>query len=189
MNRRQLFRDSLIGIATVSTVAATTAGAREFPPGSDASKDLAKADWKPIFLDAHQNETLILLSELIVPGSKDALVNRFLDLQMSIEKPATQHAFTVTLSYIEGLSRDHYHSAFLHATPQQQNDLLHLIAYPHSLVTWGESTGEFIGYEHFRKLKRWIADAYYTSPAGLKELGWDGSFPHGQLTGCADHKA
>lgn len=188
MNRRQLFRDSLVGIATASTVAGSIS-AREFPSGFDANKELAKPDWKPAFLDAHQDATLVVLSELIVPGSKDALVNRFLDLQMTVEKPETQHSFTAALSYLDGLSREHYQCAFVHATPQQQNDLLHLVAYPHSLVTWGETTGAFPGYEHFHRLKRWIADAYYSSPAGLKELGWDGSFPHGTLSGCTDHQA
>ena len=45
-----------------------TAGeARKFPQDHDASRELSGADWKPIFLDLHQNKTLIRLSDLIIP--------------------------------------------------------------------------------------------------------------------------
>jgi len=26
--------------------------------------------------------------------------------------------------------------------------------------------------------------AFYSSPVGLKEMGWDGTFPHGEFAGC-----
>ena len=28
--------------------------------------------------------------------------------------------------------------------------------------------------EHFENIKRWVGDAYYSSEAGMKELGWIG---------------
>ena len=162
--------------------------ARDFPPDSDASKELERPDWKPVFLDAHQNETLILLSDLIIPagetpGAKEALVNRFLDLLMSAETAETQRAFIAALAYIDGESMQRYNSAFVYAPREQQLEFLTLIAYPHSLETWGEGQAEFPGHTHFQKLKRWIVGAYYSSPIGLKELGWNGTFPHGMFPG------
>lgn len=190
MNRRDLLRVTVLGALGAGTTV-PPATAREFPPDSDASKELERPDWKPLFLDAHQNETLILLSDLIIPagdtpGAKAALVNRFLDLLMSAETAETQRAFIAALAYIDGESMQRYNSAFVYAPRQQQLEFLTLIAYPHSLETWGEGQAEFPGHTHFQKLKRWIVGAYYSSPIGLKELGWNGTFPHGMFPGC-DH--
>jgi gluconate 2-dehydrogenase gamma chain len=190
MNRRDLLRVTVVGALGASTTA-PTGSAREFPPDFNASKELERPGWKPLFLDAHQNETLILLSDLIIPagdapGAKEALVNRFLDLLMSVETAETQRAFVAALAYIDGESMHRYNSAFIYAPREQQLEFLTLVAYPHSLETWGEGQAEFPGHAHFQKLKRWIVGAYYSSPIGLKELGWNGTFPHGMFLGC-DH--
>ena len=188
MNRRDLFRTSLLGAVGLATPA-LPAGAVERPPNYDASKELESADWKPLFLDAHQNETLIALSDLIIPatgtpGAKEALVNRFLDLLMSAEKVETQREFLTALAYLDGACMERYKAAFVYLPREQQNELLMLLAYPHSEETWGENLEEFPGNKHFENLKQWIVGAYYSSPIGLKEIGWDGSFPHGVFAGC-----
>jgi hypothetical protein len=188
MNRRQLFRHTLLGAAGMSA-AVSAANAIETPPGFDASKELEKPDWKPVFLDDHQNETLIALSDFIIPatetpGAKQALVNRFLDLLMSVEIAETQRAFVAALAYIDGACRERYGSAFVYVSREQQIDFLNLIAYSHSHITWGEEREAFPGNNHFEKLKTWIVGAFYSSPVGLKEIGWDGSFPHGEFAGC-----
>ena len=194
MNRRDLFRTTLI--ATIGAAASTPPlAALQYPPNQDASKDLERADWKPEFMDQHQNETLIALSDQIIPatdtpGAKAALVNRFLDLLMSAETAETQRAFFAALSYIDGASMEQFKSAFVYLSPEQQTSLLEQLAYPHTHARWGERETEFPGYDHFEKLKNWIVGAYYSSPIGLKELGWDGSPPHGVFSGCehADHE-
>lgn len=187
MNRRDLFRTTLVG--ALGLAANVPAPAREFPSEYDASKDLERPDWKPLFLDDHQNETLIALSDLIIPatgtpGAKAALVNRFLDLLMSAEKAETQRAFVAALSYLDGGCRERYGAVFLYLAPEQQIEFLNLLAYPHSEETWGEAREPFPGHDHFEKLKDWISGAYYSSAIGLKEIGWDGSFPHGVFSGC-----
>src|SRR5262249_6417681 len=42
----------------------------------EAEKVAGAADWKPVFLNAQQNESLIALAESIVPGSTKAKVSR-----------------------------------------------------------------------------------------------------------------
>lgn len=140
-------------------------------------------------MDEHQNETVIALSDLIIPatdtpGAKAALVNRFLDLLMSAETAETQRAFVAALSYIDGACMERYKAAFLYVAPEQQIEFLNLLAYPHTHETWHEQNQPFPGHDHFEKLKSWISGAYYSSPIGLKEIGWDGSFPHGLFSGC-----
>ena len=187
MNRRDLFRTALVG--AMGAAAGPAARAREFPPGFDAFKELERADWKPLFLDDHQNRTLVAISDCIIPatdtpGAKAALVNRFLDLLMSAETAETQRAFLAALGYVDGAAIEHYKTAFIYLTPEQQDELMSLIAWPHTFERWREQENEFPGHEHFEKLKSWISGAYYSSPIGLKELGWDGSFPHGAFSGC-----
>lgn len=188
MNRRDLLRTTLLA-ALCGNAAVAESIEHLFPQGSDASKELERSDWKPIFLDDHQNETLIVLSELIIPttdtpGAKAALVNRFLDLLMNVEIAETQRAFVAALAFLDGACMERYKSAFLYLRQDQQIDFLNLLAYPHSNQTWGEQVEAFPGHEHFEKLKSWIVGAYYSSPIGLKELGWDGTFPHGVFSGC-----
>lgn len=188
MNRRDLLRSTLVGAVTGLT-GKPSLEAREFPAGYDASKDLERADWKPVFMDEHQNNTLIALSDLMIPatdtpGAKDALVNRFLDLLMTVEKQETQRAFVAALGYIDGTCMELYKAAFIYVPREQQIEFLNLLAYPHSESTWGEEPEAFPGHAHFQKLKEWIAGAYYSSPAGLKEIGWNGEFPHGVFAGC-----
>ncbi|MET0556855.1 MAG: hypothetical protein ABW221_27690, partial [Vicinamibacteria bacterium] len=38
--------------------------------------------------------------------------------------------------------------------------------------------------DHFDHLKRWIADSYYTSEAGLKELGYTGNMMFVEFPDC-----
>ena len=192
MNRRDLLRFTAFG-AIGASFKPPPASAREFPAGYDASKELERPDWRPIFVDGHQNETVIALSDFMIPttdtpGAKEALVNRFLDLLMSVETAETQRAFIAALAYIDGECMKRYNSAFVYVPREQQQEFLTLIAYPHSLETWGEGVAEFPGHAHFKKLKDWIVGAYYSSPIGLKELGWDGTFPHGTFSGC-EHSA
>jgi hypothetical protein len=76
MNRRDLLRHTFLGAAAAASQA--VAPARQFPPGYDASKDLAHADWKPQFLDEHQSQTLAAFSDILIPdtdtpGAKAAL--------------------------------------------------------------------------------------------------------------------
>ncbi len=169
MNRRQLFRQTLFGIA-----GAATASAREFPPGYDASQDLALADWKPAFLNAHQNETLIALADTIIPetetpGAKSALANRFIDELLAAESKETQQSFLNSLAFLDGEAMTRYKSPLVQLPRETQIELLSNFAYPHSLETWGEEKKEEEpGHRHFENVKGWIARAFWSSEAGVK---------------------
>src|SRR5215471_14865365 len=149
VHRRELFRQTLLGAAGLATVGPPRAEGREFPLDSDASKELARTDWKPVFLDDHQNETLIVLSDLIIPktdtpGAQEALANRFIDRLLAAETPETQRAFVESLAYLDGECMSRYHSAFRYTPVESQVAVLRYLAYPHSLGTWGsEGHAEF----------------------------------------------
>jgi len=189
MNRRQVLRSSLFGAVGV------TAAAREFPPTYDESKELARADWKPAFLSEHQNRTVIVLGELIIPetdtpGATTAQVNRFLDLLLAAETHDNQQSFLNSLAYLDGEARRRYGHALIYLPKETQVELLEFFAYPNSLETWGEGqTGDQAGHNHFQNIKDSVSRIFYSSEAGMKALGWDGAPPHGALTGCSTKRA
>jgi len=188
MNRRELLRNSLLTIG-VAASANIPVEALVFASGDDASRELARADWAPVFLNAQQNETLISLGEAIIPatdtpGAKAALVNRFLDLVLSVLPAETQHEFLHSLTWFDTSAVARYKTNFANLSDDQKQDFLNLVAWPHTHVRWGETDNGFDGHEHFQKMKRWVATAYYTSPVGLKELGWDGWPARGTFKGC-----
>ena len=201
MKRRELLRAGVIAGAAAAGLRPSLAAAQDkakVPPeltpaqgGVDASNDLAAAGWKPLFFDEHQNETLIVLSDLIIPatdtpGAKEALVNRYIDLVLAAEKPETQRSFLNSLSYLDGESMRRYKAAFRYLTREEQDELLHAIAYSRTGSGWAGDTSAppDPGHGHFENLKQRIAGAYYSSQIGGRELGWDGAFAHGPFKGC-----
>lgn len=194
MRRREVFIRALRGAlgavaAVVAPAGARNHGNRQFPPEYDASKELARPDWKPAFLDTHQNETLVVLSDHIIPatetpGAKEALVNRFIDRLLAAETIERRREFLESLAYVDGECLARYRAAFIHLPQESQLEFLRFLAYPHNLVTWGDNRSEFAGPRHFRNLKDWISRAYYSSETGMKELGWKGNPYHDDFEGC-----
>jgi hypothetical protein len=187
MNRRELLRNSLLAMGVVAVN--PHAGARLFPAGEDASIELERADWAPVLLNAQQDTILTVLCDAIIPatdtpGAKAALVNRFLDLVISAESEKVQRDFLDSLAWFDVAATKHYRTTFDKLTDEERTNLLNLVAWPHSQSAWGQTEVGFSGYEHFSRLKTWIASAYYSSPIGLKEQGWDGWAARGTFTGC-----
>jgi gluconate 2-dehydrogenase gamma chain len=199
MKRREMIRATVFaGALAAVRPQLTAAQSAPAPPseltpaqrGVDASNELAGPNWKPLFLDDHQNETLIVLSDLMIPatdtpGAKEALVNRYIDLVLAAETHDVQRDFLNSLGYLDGESIRRYKAAFRYLSREDQDDLLHALAYPHDASGWtGQAGGPDIGHGHFEALKERIMTAYYSSQIGAKELGWDGAFAHGPYKGC-----
>jgi Gluconate 2-dehydrogenase subunit 3 len=190
MNRRELLRNSLLAMGVLAVN--RRAGARIFSAGEDAFIELERADWTPGFFSAQQNETVIALSDVIIPatdtpGAKAALVNRFLDLVIAAEPPTVQKQFLDSLTWFDTGAQERYQTTFVNLTAEEKQDFLNVVAWPHTNVRWSEAEKGFAGYDHFVVMKRWIVSAFYSSPAGLKEQGWDGWAARGTFTGC-DHE-
>jgi len=211
MKRREMLRASVLAgaaaalrpaLANAQSAAQSAAQPSELTPaqsGVDASKEFEGPGWKPFFLDEHQNETLIILSDLIIPatdtpGAKEALVNRYIDLVLAAETRETQQAFLNSLGYLDSESIKRYKAAFRYLSRDDQDLLLHALAYPRFGSSWTGDTSAVAdpGHGHFEALKGRIMMAYYSSQIGEKELGWDGAFAHGPYQGCehpeGDHK-
>lgn len=131
------------------------------------------ATWKPLFLNAKQNVTLVPLAEVMVPGSTKARANRFIDLLLSVDTRQHQQDFAAALSAVDEESEKRWQRAFHALTASEQESLLTNLL--------SDETKR----SHFENLKEWIVGAYYSSEEGMRELGWDGNHAFAKFPGCA----
>jgi gluconate 2-dehydrogenase subunit 3-like protein len=179
ISRREAMQKLMAGIAA-GVVVPAIAGAhpvelyrRVFEDDGAVSKAeaaLGAADWHPIFLNAQQNELLVAVAETMVPGSRTAQVNQFVDLLLSVDSAESQKAFLSSLTAADGESRGQFQRGFAELKAGERDKALTSLAQNHE--------------EAFANLKEWIVGAYYSSEQGMKELGWDGNFAFEKYPTC-----
>jgi hypothetical protein len=143
-----------------------------------AADNLATADWKPLFLSAEQNEELAALAESIVPGSAGAFVNRFIDLLLSVDTAEHQKKFVASLAAAGAEAKKRFGGSFSALNAEQKFALL-------TAISVKAAEGDAALHEHFENLKGWVSGAYYSSEAGMRELGWTGEYAFAAFPGCA----
>lgn len=136
------------------------------------AQQASKPDWKPSFLDDHQNETVVALTELIIPatdtpGAKAAHVNRYIDLFLRDGDKSQREHFLAGLNRLDGRALEQHGHPFVHLTAAQQTELLHSL----------ESD------PFFRLAKSMTAGIYYNTQIGYQELNKGGRVP--KTFGCA----
>jgi hypothetical protein len=154
------------------------------------------AAYKPTTFDAHQFATVVVLSELIVPGAKASGTPEFLDKLLTVESPETRRRFISALGVMDG--------AALKAKQKPFKDLVE--ADQIALLTEA-STGQpsrqpaywkkgdpiplpepppapLTMRDHFDHLKGWVSGIYFASEQGMKELGYTGNVFHEKYAGC-----
>jgi Gluconate 2-dehydrogenase subunit 3 len=147
----------------------------EAPLPAHGDIDLANADWKPLFLASEQNEALQSLSEAMIPGSTNALVNRFIDLLLSVDSPAHQQKFIASLSAMQAEGDRQFGKSFPLLSASQRDSLLASVS---------SSPESSASRKSFDDLKEWIVASYYSSEAGMKELGWTSNRFFPSFPGC-----
>ena len=143
------------------------------------------ADGKPRVLDAHQDETVASLCELIIPqtdtpGARAALVNRFVDEVVADSSEADRKEFLRGLRWMDSRSNQLFGADFVAATPEQQTALLTILSSDKNT-----SLEDEIGRDFFKAIKSMTITGYYTSEIGMKqELGDDGQVFFLEFKGC-----
>jgi gluconate 2-dehydrogenase gamma chain len=125
--------------------------------------------YKPKALTQHEFDSLRKLAEIIVPGATKGGCAEFVDI-LSNQNPEMAAIFTGGLAWLDIAMKGRYHASFLAAKPEEQTAMLDLIAYKKN-----ESPDLAAGIRFFVWARRLAVDAYYTSPAGIKELGYKGN--------------
>jgi hypothetical protein len=191
LTRREMVRRLLAGVGAGAAwpLVATSHPIHEILRNDaifEEAERLGAADWKPVFLNAQQNECLVAVAESIVPGSTKAQVNRFLDLLLSVDTDAHKKEFVAALAAIEAESQKRFGKGFPSLDDRQQNMLLADASAPTSKEVSASSAGkENSGlHGHFENLKGWVSGAYYSSEMGMRELGWTEDRVFASFPGC-----
>jgi gluconate 2-dehydrogenase gamma chain len=186
IDRRTALKQIAVGGVVIATVPMTgNAQQHLHTPAATARPAVAAVAWKPLLFNAHQNETVTILSELIIPatdtpGAKAAKVNEFIDLMLSEEDDATKRNFLRGLTWIDKKSNELYAANFKDATAEQQNALLVTLSSGKN-----SSLEDQVGVEFFNTMKAYTINGYYTTEIGLiKELGYKGNTYLDEFPGC-----
>ena len=150
------------------------------------------AVWKPKVFDPHQNDTVVTLSELIIPqtetpGARAARVNELIDLVLSDAEERDGKEFLKGLAWMDARSQELFGTDFLSAAPEQQTALLTILASRRN-----KAFEDQVGIDFFKAIKALTITGYYTSEIGMKqELGDDGQLFFLEYPGCThpEHKA
>lgn len=212
LSRRQMVQ-RLIGTAGGGAALVTLgplANARDAQPApgdrqaqqQGATPGPAEASWSPAFLDPHQNETLIVLGERIIPGSGRAQVNRMIDLLLTADSQQSQRRFLESLSAFDGEAIARYRKPYQDLTEEQQNAILTAASTaesgrkdagddqeapstpPSSFPATSASQSALTLRDHFENIKDWVSRSYYSSEVGLRDLGWTGRLAWDHFPGC-----
>lgn len=132
--------------------------------------------WKPTLFAAQQNETVIALTDLIIPatdtpGAKDAHVNRYLDLLLAGGKDEPKREFLAGLTWLDTHSRELHNKPFASLPADDQIEILK------SLDTPATEDSLAPGRLFFRSIKSWTSRIYYATEIGFKELNKGGRVP------------
>lgn len=191
MDRRELLRRMVLGSAGAVCAPAWVDRLSETAL-AQAAPGQAAAAWTPRVFSAHQNATVIELSELIIPqtetaGARAARVNEFIDTVLDDADPAERDQFLRGLDWIDRRSRATFGVDFVAAPAAEQAALLTILSSPDNTALADRE-----GVAFFHAVKRLTITGYYTSEAGMREeLDDDGTRHFAAKPGCAhpQHRA
>jgi hypothetical protein len=167
--RRAVLRSLATGVGVAAFASRATAQHHHHAAAAAvpaASVTPAAAESPLLFLDSHAFDTLATLGEQIVPGSRAAKVPEFFDRLLAVESTETQKRVTQALGAFERAAREAHGMPWKALTAQQATALLTNI----SARAESDATRQA-----FDGLKGAIAETYFSTEVGMKDLGWDGS--------------
>jgi hypothetical protein len=204
VGRREVLQGLFAGVGAGMALPGVVEGhpvqqhAKTAPPATAAAK-LQAASWKPEFLDDHQFATLTVLCARIVPGSDTALADRYIDSRLAVETRDGQRRFLSAMGALDGVAMERFAKPLKSITEAQQVQLLTEAAAgasggqdwvwtPGTPLVRPDFGPEVVTLrDHVDHLKGWISGAYYSSEAGLKELGYTGQMFFASFPDCT-HK-
>jgi len=177
VSRRELLR-------TIGASLALGAGGAEMLSAQNAGHvhqmaagEKVKGEYKPKCFNTHEYAMLRRLAEMIVPpddhskGALEAGAPEFIDLLASSNAELAA-IYTGGMAWLDEQMKRRYHAAFTAAKPDQQTDMLDLIAYRQNEAAHPELGP---GIHFFNWIRNMVVDAYYTSKVGMDDLGFVGN--------------
>jgi len=188
VSRRAILKTLTVSAAVGSVLRVIPLQAAEYAHNVIQSEksDGKTAGYAPKFFDPHQYKTLQSLCESILPsdadsgGAIEAGTPEFIDLLTS-ENAEYQSQLGDGLKWLDSTCTSRYAKGYLDCTPQQQTEILDLIAYRKNAVQ-DESLSHAV--EFFSFLRNFTADGFFTSKIGIKYLGYKGNTYLTEFPGC-----
>jgi len=138
-------------------------------------KSAGQGDYQPQALTAHEYATLRHLTGLIIPaddrspGAIEAGAADYIDFLCNASQELKE-IYTGGLAWLDNAMQRRHAIDFLGATAAQQTELLDRIAYRKNA-----SPELNPGIAFFAWVRNMTVDAYYTTPIGVKEIGFMGN--------------
>jgi Gluconate 2-dehydrogenase subunit 3 len=190
VNRREALRRIAVGGAVVAAaplwvdnllaISDQHAAHRAAAPSSATAQP-----YIPKVLNAHQNETVTVVSELIIPstdtpGATAAKVNEYIDAVLADAPPADRDTFLQGIAWLDMRSEQRFNRQFVNAPAEQQIDLLTSLS-----AATAPQPDDKPGVAFFQAIKGMTITGYYTSEVGLRqEIGDDGAVFFTEFKGC-----
>jgi gluconate 2-dehydrogenase gamma chain len=188
ISRRDVLRSLTLGTLAGSVLQVISAEAAEHAHKIvTAEKAAAPAGaYTPKFFVAKQYKTLQALCQSILPpdadsaGAIEAGAPEFIDLLTS-ESPEYQLKLGGGLMWVDESCSDRYGKSYLDCAPEQQKEILDLIAYRKNAE---KDPSLSPGVEFFAFLRNLTADGFFTSKIGINYLGYVGNKYLLEFPGC-----
>jgi gluconate 2-dehydrogenase gamma chain len=188
LSRRTILKSLTIGAVAGSVLRVIPLEAAEYAHNIIESEktDAKTGAYTPKFFDAQQYKTLQSLCETILPadadsgGAIEAGAPEFIDLLTS-ENEEYQAKLAGGLKWLDSSCTTRFSKSYLDSTPQQQKEILDLIAYRKS-AEQDASLSQPV--EFFSFLRKFTADGFFTSKIGIKYLGYKGNTYLTEFPGC-----
>ncbi len=172
LSRRNLLRN-LAATAMAGSISVADAQHVHQMSADDAQK--TGGVYRPKAFNPHEWDTLRRMCDMIFPaddhskGALDAGAPEFIDLLAS-HNDEIAAMYTGGLAWLDHTMRTRHSAAFVDAGPEQQTELLDLIAFRKN------ATPELAaGVKFFDWARKMTSDAYYTSKIGIADLGFMGN--------------
>ena len=178
VSRRELLRNLGISAALATSGAGLVtleAAQHAHDAVAENKRAAAKGEYMPKCFTAHEFHTLRRLSDLIIPaddhspGALEAGAAEWIDYMASNSAELAQ-IFTGGLGWLDHHMQRQHGADFTDAKPADQLSLLDVIAYRKN-----ETPENAEGIRFFIWVRNLVTDAYYTSPIGVKDLGYMGN--------------
>jgi hypothetical protein len=153
----------------------------------DVMKGYKPGDYWPLTFTAAERRAAAALSDVVIPAdsrspsASSVGIADFVDEWVSAPYPenaSDRGAIVAGLGWLDGESRKRYGSAFADSAGEQQQALCADIS-----IEAPENTGAGTASRFFRRFRDLVAVGYYTTPAGMKEIGYVGNVPLGRFEG------
>jgi gluconate 2-dehydrogenase gamma chain len=188
ISRRDILKSLTIAGVTGSVLRVIPLEAAEYAHHMvKAEKATAESSaYTPKYFSPHSYKTLQSLCQTIIPSDDDAKgaleagAPEFIDLLTS-ENKDYQVSLGGGLMWLDNTCIDRYEKLYLDCAPEQQKEILDLIAYRKNAKN-DPSLGQ--GIEFFSFLRKLTADGFFTSEIGINYLGYVGNTYLSEFPGC-----